>query len=615
MNHAQEAGGAMKKNTYRFWALAFIIFGFLSQPSFAFADTQVSQLQAHHRGGQTFLTWTEVLPNPLPESLSVPQLKKLKTQLMKDQGIQYFVYRSTRPISSFEGLMPIATVEPLSGWNADYYGVYPKDNQEAFRYVIEGGLPPLKSGIGLYVHTPKESGRAYYAVTVVMNGNENKVITSQNALSEPVQEENGQGVGAPVLQRVANPPQFQYIQGATLHYYVRWEAPPNSNVSGKAFDYLVAIPSRLVTPAAVGIHLHAWGGSLNRDYGWWYNAEKGAILLATNQVPYDWWTGYHEKLNIDQLKSPVDWQTGVVRPFTQRRLLSFLDWVSTQWKVDSSRTFVAGNSMGGSGSLMLAIRFPERIAWALSWVGIHIPAMSPQFKNSYMNIYGNPEWNVKVEDGTPVWDYFNDVWYLKQYPKKEIGFLTFSNGKNDGAIGWSQAVEFYQALQETKRPHMFVWGQHGHGERAGMPMRWTSHMAGQGRNMPIDIRTDQSLPAFTRSSFDDKPGNGDPDNGDPSGQVNAHLFWLTEDIVDTSERWEMTVGVGPDAPAEKGTVDVTPRRCQQFHPQSGEKFSWKNEHAKNGEVVQSGEVIADEWGLVTLKGIVISKDLNRLTIY
>jgi len=40
--------------------------------------------------------------------------------------------------------------------------------------------------------------------------------------------------------------------------------------------------------------LHCWGGSLNGGYGWWYQAEQGHLLLASNQVPYDWWTGYHE---------------------------------------------------------------------------------------------------------------------------------------------------------------------------------------------------------------------------------------------------------------------------------------------------------------------------------
>jgi len=252
----------MKKSTYMFSFVCIFILGFLSQLSFVFAATQVSQLQAQHRSGQTFLTWAEVTQDSLPEALSIPQLKKLKSQLIEDQGIQYFVYRSLRPIYALKGHIPIAKVDPLSGWNADYYGVYPKDNHEAFRYVIEEGPEPLNPGIGLYVHTPQENGSAYYAVTAVIKGNENKAISQGNALSEPVQEKSGQSI--PVLQRVTKPELFQYIKHATLHYYVRWENPPNSNVPGKAIDYLVAIPPNLATPAAVGLHLHAWGGEFKQ---------------------------------------------------------------------------------------------------------------------------------------------------------------------------------------------------------------------------------------------------------------------------------------------------------------------------------------------------------------
>jgi len=411
------------------------------------------------------------------------------------------------------------------------------------------------------------------------------------------------------LQRIVKPGIFQYIENPTLHYYVRWEAPPNVSVPGKPFDYVVAIPSKLAKPAPVGLHLHAWGGNLNDGYGWWYNAEKGAILIASNQIPYDWWTGYHERLGTGQpVKTKEDWTKGVVRPYSQRRMLSFLDWVATKWEVDPSRTFAAGNSMGGSGALMLALRFPERVAWAISWVGIHIPHMSPQFKNSYEQVYGNPEWGVKFEDGTPVWDYFNNAWYLRRYPEKDIGFLTFSNGKNDGSIGWQQAVEFYRALQETRRPHLFVWGQSGHGERAVMPR------GGGERVMPIDLRTNQSLPAFTNCSLDNNPGNGDPGNGDASGQVNFYLYWETGNIVDRPERWEMTIGLIDQAPRDTATVDITPRRRQRFKAQPGEAFTWSNVSLDTNKVIQSGQVIADKWGLVTLPKVFVSKRQNRLSI-
>jgi pimeloyl-ACP methyl ester carboxylesterase len=568
---------------------------------------QVSQLRVWHRAGQTFLTWKEVLTPVTQDAIYVQELKNLQLQFEKQQRLRYRIYRSTRPIKSVEGMKPIVEVSPLSGWNMDYYGIAPKPEHRALRYVVEDGKEPVVPGTGIYVHNPQEAEKVYYAITVSINGKENLAIGEANGLQTPIDEIVGPGI--PVLQRIVKPESFQYIENPTLHYYVRWEAPPHISFPGKPFDYVVAIPPKVAKAASVGIHMHAWGGSLNHDYGWWFNGERGAILIASNQSPYDWWTGYHERLGTGQpLQTQGEWTKGVVRPYSQRRMLSFLDWVATKWDIDPSRTFVAGTSMGGSGALMLALRFPERIAWAISWVAIHIPHMSPVFKSSYEYVYGKQEWGVKFEDGTPVWDYFNDAWYLRRYREKDIGFVTFSNGKNDGGIGWPQAVEFYRALQETRQPHMFVWGQEGHNQRAYMPR------GGGERVMPIDLRTNQSLPAFTNCSLDGNPGNGDPNNGDASGQVNANLYWETENIVDRPDRWEMTIALLDGAPRDAATVDITPRRRQQFKSRPGEQFTWSNVSLETNKVIQSGQVVADRWGLVTLEKVIVGKKKNRIII-
>lgn len=570
----------------------------------AAAEKQASQLQARHAAGQTFLTWAETDSNAATASISMVEIKKIQGEL-EAQKIRYRVYRSGQRIASVDGMTPIAEVRPLGCWNLEYYGGDVRPEHRTLRYVVQEGQDPLAPGTGLSVHNPPEAGQAYYAVTRVVNGKENRSLDQGNALATPVRETVGQGV--PVLQRVERPKEFTYVSGGpTLHYFVRWDSPPNCAVEGKPYDYLVAVPPKPAKPAPVGIHLHCWGGSLNGGYGWWYNAEKGHLLLASNQVPYDWWTGYHQRY----WNGPRDkqaWQDGVVRPYTPRRLFSFLDWMTTQWEIDLARTHVAGSSMGGSGAPMMAIRSPERIAWAISWVGVHIPAKSPQFKGSYANVHGEPEWGVKFEDGTPIWDYFNDAWYLRQHPDKEIGLITFSNGKNDGAIGWPQAVEFYRALQETHRPHIFVWGQSGHGERARMPITLEE------RVMPIDLRTDQSQPAFTRCSLDDPPGDGRPEDGAREGQVNLYLFWETKDLVDRADRWEMTVGLIAKAPRGECSVDLTPRRVQQFKPRPGETVKWINRSA-DGQVVQSGEAKADALGLVTLEQIRVSKGKNRVQV-
>jgi hypothetical protein len=238
-----------------------------------------------------------------------------------------------------------------------------------------------------------------------------------------------------------------------------------------------------------------------------------------------------------------------------------------------------------------------------------VPSESPTFHNSYANVYGQPDWNVAFEDGTPVWDYFNDVWYLRKYPQKEIGLIAFSNGKNDGGIGWPQAVEFYRALQATRRPHIFVWGQSGHGQRAVLPVSLSD------RYMPMDLRTDQSQPAFTGCSLDDDPGDGDPNRGDPAGQSNLYLFWETDEIVDRSDAWEMTVGLVDKAPQESCTVNITPRRVQQFKLAPGTRLHWSTKSLSEDREVQSGQVTVDELGLITLPQVMVGKGKHRIAVY
>jgi pimeloyl-ACP methyl ester carboxylesterase len=598
----------MKRHRSSTWLLWLLAIAVLASTAAA-ADQQASQLRAVHRAGQTFLTWQEVDPPVKQDAIAVEELNKLRQGIDDAKKVRYRIYRSAERIASLAGLKPVAEVPPLSCWNADFYGD-PWSKKPALRYVIEEGRQPLAPGTGLCVLNPERSGPAWYAVTLVVDGQENPQLGPGNALATPVDETVGQGV--PVLQRTERPEEFSYVKNPTLHYFVRWESPPNCAAEGKPIDYLVAFPPNPAKPAPVGIHLHCWGGSLNGGYGWWYQAEQGHLLLASNQIPYDWWTGYHEAYwqtrGMDAGTKREAWEKGVVRAYSQQRMLSFLDWVATKWPVDLTRTHVAGNSMGGSGSPMFAIRHPERIAWATGWVGVHIPAESPHFKNSYEQVYGPPEWQIKFEDGTPVWDYFDDAWYLRHHPEKEIGLICFSNGKNDGGIGWGQAQKFFRALQETHRPHVFVWGQSGHGQRALLPVSRSD------RTMPMDLRVDQSQPAFTRCSLDDNPGNGDPADGDPQGQANLYLYWKTEDVTDRDDAWEMTVGLIDAAPRDECAVDITPRRLQKFHVEPGAGVRWTNAALADGRAKQSGQSTADQNGLVTLEAVRIDKGGNRIRL-
>ncbi len=589
------------------------------------ADGQVTGLEVWHRAGQTFITFREVRPPEVPTEPTNGQIRDLRRKLSEGtDALRYRIYRSPEPIAA-AGLAKaerIAEIAPLTGWNVEFSG-RGKWKAAARRYVVREGQDPLPHGVGIYVHNPARAGKAYYAVTCATGGRESPAVTQANSAG-PVEEAVGQG--EPVLQRIEKPAKgFKGVKGCELHFYVRWEAPPNCNRAGRPIDYVVGVPPNKPKdrPAPVSIWLHCWGANLLTVYGWGYKVHEGAVLISSNQFPYDWWTGYHEYYGLKPFNR-AEWSKGVVRPYSTRRTLSFLDWATKKYNLDTTRVHVAGNSMGGSGTPMLAIRYPDRIAWACGWVGVHDPGNSPGFTNSYERVYGRKAWGVKFADGTNVWDYYKDAWYLRRHPDKEIGFISWSNGKNDGGIGWPQAVEFYKAMQETRRPHLFLWGLSAHGQRPALP--------GTGRGLRIDIRTDLSLPAFTGCSLDDDPGTAtkrpepksvefrpgkfrkDPYDGDSIGQVNRYLYWWTEDIVDTETRWGVTVGLIESAPKDACTVRVTPRRLQKLKVRPGERLTWTNRSVAGGEVVQTGSAEADKWGLVTLEGIKVTKGKNRLEL-
>lgn len=584
----------------------------------------VSNLKARHRAGQTILTFDEFNAPITATKLTIAELRAARKKL--DAGAKkttYRIYRSSEPISAktIGQAVLIDEIQPLTCWNGEYYGIYPKKDKPALRYAVEDGKGPVKPGVGVYAHNPVKAGKAWYAVTVAVNGAEDLEKFGDMNTIGPIDEIVGPG--EPILQRTEKPDKFMYHTRPTLRYYVRWEAPPRSNIPSRPFDYLVAVPDKVKWPAPACMAFHCWGGSLNGGYGWWYNRPPATtVLVSTNQIPYDWWTGYHQAKGTWK-----SWSTGVVRSYTQKRYDAFFDWVCANYRIDPTRTIAAGNSMGGSGAPVYATHRPKRVAWVSSWVGVHIPARTPRFLGSYELCYGRLDWKLKHESGTTAFEHFDDAAWIRKHPGTSMPLICFGNGKDDGAIGWPQALAYFQALQEARQPHVFHWALGGHGVRAVLPGPGAS-----GNSLPLDIRTDASLPAFTKCSLDGDPGTGkklaspaehknregrimkDPYDGDPSGYANRWLYWDTGAIVDKPDRWEMTVKLMPNAPADKCTANVTPRRLQQFKCPPGKTFTWTNTPLGGDKAIQNGKVEADKWGLVTLERIQITKSGNRIQV-
>jgi len=603
----------------------------------------VTNVQAWHKSGQTFITWMQPAPAVTPAELKSKQYIAFRAELAKKGGFAFRIYRHTEPITAknVAGATLVDQVGPLTCWNTEHqqakYTL--RRDYQLLRYVVKDGEKPVPPGTGICAHNPKKAGVAYYAVSAVLNGEED--LTSLPSAG-PVDETVGQG--EPVLQRVRKlgPKEHVFYQrGATLHYYTRWEAPPNCNLPSRPIDYMVGILPNTKPPSPLALRLHGWGGSMHGG-GFWTYPYLGTLMVSTNQIPYDWWTGYHQ-----YSRTWGDWNKGAVHDYTQERLISIVDWVDTRWKVDKTRVSVGGGSMGGSGTTNLAVHRGPRIAFAAGSVGVHIPDSSPQFSGSYMHNYGRTKWQLPYKDtGVSAFNWFSNEWFVLNKPNADLGLVCFSNGKNDGQIGWPQALRFARAMQNARQPHVFKWGLGGHGEGVHVPP------------CAAGCRTDRTLPAFSNCSIDGKPGkpqrkprdqynkekeaakahkkktgkwkNVDPWDGDSHGMFNGHLRWDTKDesIVDTAAAWSMIVYLsGPDrrgrggAPKDECTVDITPRRCQKFRPKPGDTFTWTNEQgaalAGSGpkwNEVQAGKATADRWGLVTLKAVKVSKNHNRIRV-
>lgn len=568
----------------------------------------VSGVSARHRAGQTFITWREPEPWLRDEGATMADLGRARERADREVEVRYRIYRLDRPIDarSLPDAELLDEVDGFTAWNGDHHGRHFRPEQPALRHAVVDGGPPVAPGTGIYVHAPAAPGRAWYAVSLARAGEEDlsRLLEAGGAVAGPVLETVGPG--EPVLQSIETPESFVYVDHPTIHHYVRWEAPPRANLPSRPFDYLVGIPASPRDPAPLCIALHCWGGSLRGGYGWWYGARDGAMLVATNQIPYDWWAAYHECLGTLR-----PWSEGVARSYSPRRIWAFVDWMRGRWRIDAARTFVGGSSMGGSG-VTHWLRYGDRLAYGISWVGIHIPALSDHFRGSYEGVVGRVEWALPHESGLPVFDYLDTARYLREDPAREVPFIAYSNGKNDGAIGWRQAVEFTRALQETRRAHIFVWGQAGHGQRAYFP---TPTGGGDNVRGALDIRLDESLPAFTGCSLDDAPGDGRATDGDPEGQVNRYLRWGAGEVEDRETTWSARLWLTDGAPRDRAETDVTPRRCRAFRPRPGSRVSWRLEELRPGGAVrQEGEAVVDRWGLVTARSVRVAKRPARLAL-
>ncbi len=561
-------------------------------------------LQALHRDGQTFITWTEAT----------------------GASTRYNVYRSTSPITSIAALTPLGNVDQNSsrdarGQTAEGGGA------KYFAVIASTPLPPTK---GLFVHTTILNGAYYYAVTSYDGTGENTSVSlGLNSLAAAVNEIVD--VPTPTLQRTVT------VGLNTVEVYVHWV----SNFDAPIYPSMANIPSvpfhfglvrRGVTnPHPLMFKPHARGGDYMDVITSTGNLEEWTIALddeIADTSRNTHWFGYHRNLvrNDGTLNPAPD--TGLVVDYTLRRMDWTLEWALATLPIDSNRVYMHGGSMGAIGSLFYSLRHPERIAAIFGTV--------PKFDYSFttdpnpMNAFnpGMPErrvadrlWGTVAADlpasnGYDTYDWLNAGTVAKLRTADDLPPMMFFNGKQDVVVGWGEKIHTYQDFDTARQYAVFFFDQRGHGQSGGAPA-WTPEQ--QTGAWLYQFRRDQSFPAFSSCSANDDPGDGNMTDGDSIGAINAYLNFAS--VLEDDSSWQVNLtrnnlqsAWGVVSAPETIYLDVTPRRLQAFTVQDSTQYDWRVERLPDNTVIQSGTVTADAFGLLTIPQVLVAGAGSRVII-
>ena len=299
---------------------------------------------------------------------------------------------------------------------------------------------------------------------------------------------------------------------------------------------------------------------------------------------------------------------GVPTNYTERRNLWILDWVRRYYKPDPNRGYCSGSSMGGCGTVSFGLHHSEIFA------ALH--AEVPIVSYTYLGTIGRPAaerleqscWTgrvtpqLKTNEGVSLLDRLNGAKFVRE-AKGDLPFLFMINGRKDGSIPWENNPPFYKALTDARQGFAAFWDDGTH-ETCG-------------RDAPADVkawtrrfrkfRLDQSFPAFTHTSSDRNPGNGQPDNGDTIGWINRGMNW--KDVEDQTEGYAITLLADYPGIQYPVRTDATLRRVQKFGTEPGQKLRVRIGGA------QPISIEADAAGRITIPNIAIpSKEGVRVVI-
>lgn len=558
----------------------------------------VSALTGFYRNGQVFLTWKNV----------------------SNLNNYYKVYRSSSPITDGSQL---STCEYL-GWTNQYSA---RDHDMSTHYGedrylrIDSAGTPLLSTKGLFVATTLVSGSYYYAVTILLNGVEDKaVIAGVTALVTAVSEQVSKP--QPVFQQIIMINDDSVEHWCNFISFKKTVSGSPINAAGFMTSGFLLFRNHNTGNQPLCIQMH--GGSADLFDNIISVSSNEMNLNVEERFPGGGDGGYwgaNSNFNIYQdLRDIPD--SGMNHNFFQQVYLNTIEWAIHSLGIDSNRIYLRGTSKGACGAFAFTLTYPEKIAA----VSLGVPCFNVGFHNdsaviNNMNPGGNGRTkidellglvstNLPSNTGINTFDILNGAWVVHSFAERDYPFIYAINGKNDIMVGWTEKQVYYDSVNANHTGGYYFWDNRDHGGGGGF---WI------GSNFELfRFRRNISYPAFANCSLNEDYGNGSSNSGDSHGSINGMLDW-TDDIIDNDSLWRITffirdlsgknnqIVVYPDS----ATTDITLRRIQQFHVPVGNTVNWQVIH-KN-QIVQSGSLLFNG-GVITLPGIKAYKDTAQLQL-
>lgn len=322
--------------------------------------------------------------------------------------------------------------------------------------------------------------------------------------------------------------------------------------------------------------------------------------------------------------------------------------------VDPQRIYVVGTSMGGAGALALAMRYPDVFAAAVAdkpmvdyadflgdfedefrllWgerfplqlpVALRAPAELPVDLLAYDGL------------GMPVWQWQDHRHQHLHFPARaDDDHAPFGTraGLCDTTLPYAtQTFGTYAAYHEAKRAFAAAIGCDGHAPTTSSNL--PASLGGPVDDWDVEplfadwsVVKGESVPAiFEHGAAEPQPPSSCPPPNCLTWYDGHRVEWASSwnpwdtPPVESAIHWEVSLRLTepntskPTLQLDLATVDVTPRRLATFDTGLGGGYTWFNQSLATGQFVQQGCATLGADGLLTLRGVRVTTQGQRLIV-